>query len=224
MKNFRLGKGYIEFGGVIFTLADRDDITELKDLKGKSFAAVDKNSFGGWQMAYREFHDNNIDPFKDFSSFSFAGTHDAVIEQVLSGKVDAGTIRTDTIERMDLEGKIDRRKLKVLTEKATDNGSFPFSLSTRLYPEWPLAKLEHTDRILAEEISSALLAMVPTDPAAIAGVCEGWTIPSNYSSVADTLQILRIFPYEDFGKVTLTQILEQYFIWIYTRHFIQQKL
>ena len=214
LKNLRLGKGYTEFGGVIFTLASRDDISELKDLKGRSFAAVDKNSFGGWQMAYREFHDNNIDPFKDFSSFIFAGTHDAVVEQVLSGKVDAGTVRTDTIERMDLEGKIDRNKLKVLSEKATDNGTFPFSLSTRLYPEWPLGKLEHTDRILAEKVSSALLAMVPTDPAAIAAVCEGWTIPSLYGPVDTTLQVLRIFPYEDFGTVTLTQILEQYLIWI----------
>ena len=87
LKNLRLGKGYIEFGGVIFTLADRDDIKKLEDLKGLSFAAVDKNSFGGWQTAYREFHDNNIDPFKDFSSFIFSGTHDAVVEQVLSGKV-----------------------------------------------------------------------------------------------------------------------------------------
>lgn len=111
LKNLRLGKGYTEFGGVIFTLANRDDITALKDLKNRSFAAVDKNSFGGWQMAYREFHDKDIDPFKDFSGFVFAGTHDAVVEQVLSGKVDAGTVRTDTIERMDLEGKIDKKKI-----------------------------------------------------------------------------------------------------------------
>ncbi|MCK5152723.1 MAG: PhnD/SsuA/transferrin family substrate-binding protein [Spirochaetales bacterium] len=214
LKNLRLKKGYIEFGGVIFTLAERDDITDLNDIKGLSFAAVDKNSFGGWQMAYREFHDKNIDPFKDFSSFVFAGTHDAVVMQVLSGKVDAGTVRTDTIERMDLEGKIDRTKLKVLAEKSTDNGSFPFSLSTRLYPEWPIAKLEHTDRILAEKVSSALIAMDPGDPAAIAGVCEGWTIPSRYGPVDNTLQVLQIFPYENFGTVTLTQILEQYSNWI----------
>jgi len=214
LKNLRLGKGYTEFGGVIFTLANRDDITELKDLKGRSFAAVDKNSFGGWQMAYKEFHDQNIDPFKDFSRFIFSGTHDAVVEHVLAGKVDAGTVRTDTIERMDIEGKIDRNKLKVLSKKSTDNEAFPFSLSTRLYPEWPMGKLEHTDKLLAEKVSSALLTMQPTDPAAIAGVCEGWTIPSRYSSVDETLKDLRIFPYEDFGTVTPLQILEQYRNWV----------
>ncbi len=214
LKNLRLGKGYTEFGGVIFTLARRNDITELKDLNGKSFTAVDKNSFGGWQMAYREFHDLGIDPFKDFSGLFFAGTHDAVVVQVLSGKADAGTVRTDTIERMDLEGKIDRSKLKVLAEKTIENGIFPFSLSTRLYPEWPLAKLEHTERILAEKVSSALLSMDPSDPAAVAGICEGWTIPSNYGSVDDTLQILKLFPYEDYGSVSITQIFEQYSTWI----------
>ena len=214
LKNLRLGESYTEFGGVIFTLASRKEINVLKDLKGKSFAAVDKNSFGGWQMAFREFHDNKINPFKDFSSFIFTGTHDSVVEQVLSGKVDAGTVRTDTIERMTMEGKIDKNKLKVLSTKNADTNFFPFALSTQLYPEWPIAKLEHTDRFLAEEVTAALLAMDPSDPAAIAGICEGWTIPSSYRSVDETLQILKIFPYEDFGRVTISQILKQYLIWI----------
>lgn len=167
LKNLRLGQRYTEFGGVIFTLNSRDDIAVLKDLRNKTFAAADENSFGGWQMAYREFHNINIGPFKNFSGLVFAGTHDAVVEQVLSGTVDAGTVRTDTIERMDLEGKIDRRKLKVLAEKSNKSASFPFSLSTGLYPEWPMAKLAHTDNILAEKVSSALIiSMDPTDPAA----------------------------------------------------------
>ena len=41
LKNVRQGQVYKEFGAVIFTRADRDNIRELRDLKHASFAAVD---------------------------------------------------------------------------------------------------------------------------------------------------------------------------------------
>ena len=37
LKNLRLGKPYVEFGAVIIAKADRNDIKELKDVKGKTF-------------------------------------------------------------------------------------------------------------------------------------------------------------------------------------------
>ena len=39
------------FGAVIFVRADRGDIRNLDDLKGKVFAAVAPGAFGGFQMA-----------------------------------------------------------------------------------------------------------------------------------------------------------------------------
>lgn len=44
-------KGVSLFSGLIITRADRTDIRSVKDLRGKNFAAVKKNSFGGWLMA-----------------------------------------------------------------------------------------------------------------------------------------------------------------------------
>ena len=52
LKNQRLGNSYTEFGAVIFTKADRSDIKELKDFKGKTFMGVKEVAFGGWQMAF----------------------------------------------------------------------------------------------------------------------------------------------------------------------------
>ena len=48
--NNRLGDiPYNIFGGVIFTRADRKDLTQLSDLKGTTFMAVDAISLGGFQ-------------------------------------------------------------------------------------------------------------------------------------------------------------------------------
>lgn len=50
LPNKRAGRVYTVFGSVIFTRANRDDIGNLSDLKGKSFMAVAPKSFGGWQV------------------------------------------------------------------------------------------------------------------------------------------------------------------------------
>ena len=77
------------FGGVIFTRSDRNDITDLDDLKGKRFAAVDPTSLGGWHAAWAELKEAGINPKNDFSSLIFTGTHDASALSVLSGDADA---------------------------------------------------------------------------------------------------------------------------------------
>jgi two-component system, sensor histidine kinase and response regulator len=100
LKNNVIGGTTTVFGGVIFCKKQREDIRGLSDLKKKSFMAVSETSFGGWRTAWRELKETGINPFKDFASISFGGTHDAVIYAVRDGKVDAGTVRTDTLERM----------------------------------------------------------------------------------------------------------------------------
>ena len=52
MKTKLVGLGLTKFGGVIFCRSDRNDIQSVKDLPGKRFMAVDKKSFGGWQMSW----------------------------------------------------------------------------------------------------------------------------------------------------------------------------
>ena len=107
MINSRQGKATKSFGGVIFTSEENEDINSVSDLSGKTFMAVKKSSFGGWQMAYMELLDQGIDPFKDFASLEFGGKHDNVVLAIQNGVVDAGTVRTDTLERMVAGGMID---------------------------------------------------------------------------------------------------------------------
>ncbi len=185
------------FGGVIFTRADSTEIKSLKDLQNKTMAAVDPTSLGGFQMAWREMKDAGLDPFEDLAGLQFAGTHDAVVYAVLKGEVQVGTVRTDTLERMADEGKIQLDSLKVLSyDLADDTPAFETFHSTRLYPEWPIARLEQTPLELAEKVSRALLDMSPYSVAAVQSRTAGWTIPLNYKGVHELFRELQLPPYE----------------------------
>ena len=216
LKNQRTAGAYIVFGGVIFRRADREDIQDLEDLKSKTFMAVEETSFGGWHAAWRELKERGIDPHHDFSGLTFAGTHDAVVYAVRDGKVDAGTVRTDTLERMAAEGKIRLEDFRALRHDriGEDVCEFPFLHSTGMYPEWPLAELAHTSHDLAEKAAIALIGMPADSPAAQAARCAGWTVPQNYQPVHDCLKELRIGPYKDYGKVTPWQVFQQYWPFI----------
>jgi two-component system sensor histidine kinase TtrS len=212
LNNLRMGAGYTVFGGVIFCRADRKDLRNLKDLKGKTFMAVEETSLGGWHAAWRELKKHGIDPHEDFAGLNYGGTHDAVVYAVRDGKVDAGSIQTDQLERLAKEEKIRIEDFFVFSHDHTGGYAyiFPFIHSTDVYPEWPLAKVRHTSEELAKEVSVALLEMSSDDSAAIAANCAGWTIPLNYQPVHDCLKELRIGPYKDYGKITFQAALRQY--------------
>jgi two-component system, cell cycle sensor histidine kinase and response regulator CckA len=212
LKNKGRHGSFTVFGGVIFCRADRNDIREIADLKGRSFMAVDENSLGGWHAAWKELKDQGIDPHRDFKALQFGNTHDAVVYAVLNGKVDAGTVRTDTLENMAADGSIDLKDFRILHEQRI--GGFPFALSTRLYPEWPFARLRHTDDDLAQNVVIALLRIPPDSPAAKAAKITGWTVPLDYEPVHDLLKGLRLGPYKDYGKVTLSAAIRQYWYWV----------
>ncbi|MEE8429247.1 MAG: PhnD/SsuA/transferrin family substrate-binding protein, partial [Gammaproteobacteria bacterium] len=213
LRNVRQGKPYTVFSAVILTRADRSDIKTLHDLKGQSFMAVSKHAFGGFQMAWRELKENDIDPFSDFSRLEFAGfPQDDIVYAIRDGRIDAGTVRSDTLARMAQEGKIRRSDFRVLNERSS--GGYPFAHSTRIYPEWPFAKLNHTPEALGQQVAIALLTLPPDSNAATSGKSAGWTIPLDYGPVHDLFQTLQIGPYEALGKITLTKVLTQYWRWL----------
>lgn len=185
--NSRGGKALDSFGGVIFTKQD-SPIQSLADIKGKKFMCVKYSSFGGAHMAWRVFNENGIDPQKDFASFVEGGKHDNVVLAVKNGTVDAGTVRTDTLERMEGEGKIKMSEFRIINQIKDD---FPFVRSTPLYPEWPMAALAHTDKAKAQKLGAALIEMSSDSDAAKAAKAIGWSKPADYSSVRDCLKEIK---------------------------------
>jgi phosphate/phosphite/phosphonate ABC transporter binding protein len=193
MINSRQGQPLKSFGGVILTSADSEGIKTISDLKGKTFMAVKASSFGGWQMAYKEMLDAGVDPKKDLSSLEFGGKHDNVVLAIQNGAVEAGTVRSDTLERMVAEGSIDMDEFQIINKK--DHDGFPFVCSTALYPEWPLAKVQKTPTEVASAVVDALKKMKPEDPAAKAAKVVGWTDALDYAPVEALQKSLMVGAY-----------------------------
>ena len=207
--NKREGKAYSQFGSVILARADRNDITSFHDLKGKRFMGVDELGFGGWRMAYRELLGKGVDPYKDFQLLSFGGgIQQNVVFAVRDGAVDAGSVRTDMLEKMAQRGEIQLDTFKVLEPKKTKG--FDFYHSSRLYPEWPFAKLTHTSDDLADQVAAALYKLTPKSEAAKLGRYMGWAVPLDYEPVNELLKELGVGPYTETGGITWVKLTKSY--------------
>lgn len=207
--NERQGKGYSKFGSVIFTKADRKDIKTLNDLKGKTFLAVDELGFGGWRVAWSELLKNNINPYNDFKVLHFAGgKQQKVVYDVRDGKADAGSVRTDMLERMAEAGKINLGDFKAIAEKKTEK--FPFMHSTKLYPEWLFSATMAMDDNFKTQVIAALFSIRSDSQAAKKGKYVGWISPLDYTPVDDLLRELHVGPYHVATMGSLKRLLSQY--------------
>lgn len=206
-----------QFGGVILVRADREDLRQVSDLRNKHFMAVNERAFGGWTVALRELKAEGIDQ-DDLASVRFAGNHQDVVRAVIDGTVDGGTVRTETIEHMALNGEIDPGAIRVLRpthlQISPQDVHFPFARSTRLYPEWPFARLPNTDDRLAEQVAVALLQMPPDSDAAKSARVTGWTVPLNYQPVHELMRELRLGPYAELEALTLAGAMRRHWGWV----------
>ncbi|WP_456405351.1 PhnD/SsuA/transferrin family substrate-binding protein [Thiolapillus sp.] len=200
------------FGGVIFTRADRNDINNLEDIRGKTLMAVDEISLGGFQMAWQELEKIGINPYEDTADLRFGGTHDAVVQAIQRGEADVGTVRTGILETLTEGGRAAVDEFRILGQKR--DARYPFSHSTQLYPEWPFSKLQHTPAPLARRVAIALLQMSPLEPAAQWGDYAGWTTPLEYQPVHDLLRDLHLPPYDHPERFTLVDAIEKYWYWL----------
>ena len=216
VRGLRGEHGVTLFSGLIITLANRTDIDTFQDLRGKSFMAVKENSLGGWLMAKRELESSGIDTKSDFKSFSYGGTHDEVVKQILLGTVDAGTVRSDTLEYMVKDNLLDSGQIKVIHgDKVHFNfgigeKDFPFLHSTDIYPEWPMVKLTNTPDELADKVAIALLSMEEGNQATQLAGIKGWDIARNYQPVHDLYRDLRLGPYRKIDHMNLGDVWIKY--------------
>ena len=202
------------FGGVVFCRANRRDIRSLNDLKGKSFMAAEENSFGGWLMVLRELRQKNITPSHDFTSLRFAGTHDEVVAAVLRGDMDAGAVRTGTLEHLASEGKIQLSDFRIMSAyDGVRDPEFPYLVSTRTYPEWPMAKLQATPLELSDQVVRQLRAMPSAAAAARDAQIAGWTYPGNYNDVRECLTELGIGPFRPSAAAVLVALVSTQWPW-----------
>ncbi|WP_449285969.1 PhnD/SsuA/transferrin family substrate-binding protein [Marinobacter sp. PE14] len=200
-------------GGVIFTRAERDDIKQLADIRDKTIASPGVHFLGGYQTQVLELMDAGID-IRRVNLIRFMGTHDRVVRSVLSGDADVGFIRTSILEQLAQEDPDLLTRVKVLNRQRL--AGFPYVVSTRLYPEWPLVALPHVDERAVRRIASALFAIEPEDEVALAVGISGFSPPADYQSVEYLARTLRVPPYDQVPQLTWVDALHQYRLWVFT--------
>ncbi|MCK9373782.1 MAG: EAL domain-containing protein [Sulfuricurvum sp.] len=202
------GRTSTVFGGVIFTRADHRNIKGLEDLKGKTIAATDTESMGGYQMQMYELHQAGI-RLENKSRFIMTGMpHDNVVKAVLSGTADVGFVRSGVLEHMVREGDLKPEEYTIIHRQS--HPEFPVDVSTRLYPEWPLAALPGIDEALARHVTAALFKLNSHSPYARAMQIDGFTLHADYTPVENMLRELHLPPFDREGRLTLKEVWNGY--------------
>ena len=180
----------------------------LADLKGLRLALVATDAFGGFQVMWREMADSGIDPFSDLSSLEPTGFPMVrVAFAVRDGAADAGILRSCELERMIADGTVAPGEFRVVGERKAGGEDLPCRVSSRLYPDWPFARLAHTPRDLAKSVAAALLTMPETDG-------KSWTAPLDYTGVHDLFRRLKIGPYSRLAHPDLAGLVLLYWQWL----------
>ncbi len=195
------------FAGVAIARADRNDIRHYRDLAGKRLLIPDRSGLGGWQAQVREALAQRVDIEHESATIIETGNVEKVIAGILAGDADVGFLRSDVIESMISSGKLREGQLKVIDQKETPG--YPYLHSTRLYPEWPFARVGDFPEDTAKAILIALLAMQPDDPAARQAHIHGWTLPQNYQPVLDLFREARFGPYAN-QEITWSDVMAEH--------------
>ena len=192
--NLESGHPITQFAGVIFVRADRDDIKTLADLEGKSIASPGKDSLGGYLMQRWELEKNQIQAGR----YDFLGMpHDRAVSAVLTGKDDAGFVRSGVLESLVREGKMKISQVRVL-DKHSMFGADNISLlhSTEHYPEWPFGVSPQVNPDIVRKVSLVLLNVNSNSIIAQTAKIAGFNPPSDYTPVEVLMLRLRSHPEE----------------------------
>ncbi|MBA3032524.1 MAG: PhnD/SsuA/transferrin family substrate-binding protein [Rhodocyclaceae bacterium] len=194
-------------GSAILTLASRDDLTRLTDLRGMRIAVGAPDAFGGYLVAAREFQRVGVDLEVGDARLLFTGfPMRLAVEAVRTGQADAAIVRTCLLEQLSATGLLKSEEFKVVAQRPI--AGFPCAASTPLYPDWPFAAARGVDRHLAKSVAMALLSLPPS----ASGLA--WDVPADYQSVNELYRELMLGPYIDLRTSTFRGVLRNYRLFI----------
>lgn len=190
-------------GSVVIAPRQRASLRELPDLRGQRLAVVGKEGFGGYQLVWRELLAAGLEPERDLAGLLTLGLPmDRVLAAVERGDADAGVLRACVLEQQP------DWQTRFRVVGARSEPGFPCVTSTRLYPDWPFARLRGTPPALGRELALALLAMDRQRDGL------AWAVPADYQSVHALFRELQIGPYKDLQPPTVMMLAERYWPWV----------
>jgi PAS domain S-box-containing protein len=198
-------------GGVILTLADRNDLNSIEDLRGKRIAISGTNFMGGYQAQVYELMKVRVRVPEEVT-LSEVGNHDKVLEALIQNKADVGFVRTGILEAMERQGKISSGQFKVIN--GHNFPDFPYAVSTQLYPEWPVAVLPNLPEQTVKKIASALWSFTPATTIDQNSSLAGFSVPADYEPVDHLARSLRLPPYDNLPAFELHDVWQKYWQWV----------
>ncbi len=195
-------------GGVIFTRSDRSDINQINDLADKSIVAGASNLMGGYQAPLFELSSHGVNVNENVN-IEFVGTPlDTIVHQVLQGKYDAGFIKTGILEELSDEGLLNLKKIKIINRQNLPG--YPYQVSTRLYPEWPLIVMPNVELQIANKMASAILELNYQHEVSKALGIGGFSYPADYFVVENMMRLMRLPPFNQSPEVRWIDIWKQH--------------
>ena len=189
-------------GTAVVTRSDDTRIQRLADLRGRRVAIVGDEGFAGFQVIWRDLAAEDIDPVRDMDLRVVGLPMDRVLTAVANGSADAGFVRACMVESRPEW----RARFRVVAPR--HETGFACATSSRLYPNWPIATLRHTDPELARAVTIALLEMRRQDSPIT------WTVPADYQSVHDMQRELQIGSYANLRTPTMATLVRRYWPWV----------
>ena len=87
------------YGGVMFVLADNDEVNSIEDFKNRTIGAGAITAMGGGQTQFYELFKHGLSYVSDPRQVIFTGDERLVVQGLLDGDFEIGFARTDQIER-----------------------------------------------------------------------------------------------------------------------------
>ncbi|WAL80654.1 sensor histidine kinase [Shewanella sp. DAU305] len=192
----------MQVGSALVVRADSPYHT-LSDLKGCRLGIVSKNAFGGYLTLVYEAQLKGIDLPRFVGEIIPLGFPlDNLLYQLddqksgndaaKDNRLDAAVVPVCQLELMQAEGLINIGHYRVL-DNQTPVG-FHCQVSTRLYPNWSMAKTNRASQSLAKSVTQALLALPEDHLAAKSSDSAGWTTAVSQLAIDQLLKDLDMHP------------------------------
>ncbi|MDP2195893.1 MAG: diguanylate cyclase [Rhodocyclaceae bacterium] len=199
-------------GGAIIARADRDDIRNLADIRNKVIAALSPSNLVGYRAQAYELLRAGIHLPGAAAQVDILGEHQAVVHAVLAGRAEVGFVRSGILEMMQREGSLPAGAVKLIGPQ--HHPGYPYQVSSRLYPEWPVFALPHVKEYSVRHVAAALFSLEPDHPAARAAGIHGYTVPADYLPVEELSRALRLPPFDQAPHFTLRDAWEKWRLFV----------
>ncbi|WP_217125794.1 PhnD/SsuA/transferrin family substrate-binding protein [Hydrogenophilus thiooxidans] len=153
----RFAEGHFvrQLGSTLLRRQDAPPVDSLQALEGQTILIPSKRHLGGYQAFAFELFLAGVDVAT--ITWQEVGTHEAVVEALARGAARYGVVRSSIWEHTAQRAPEAIAHLAVAFDQTPPG--YPFRVSTRLYPEWPVALLPHVDDATASALISGLLAL-----------------------------------------------------------------